>query len=182
MLGTSVTFQTQADVANFAGSNCTWIWSLEIKSGSQGDDPVTDLGAAGLENLTEILGNLYIHDVPLLMSLRGLDGLRTVSENLRIENAALLGSLDGLQGITSIGASLVIVDLPVLKSLDGLEGISTIGKDSDGQSIRLDSLWALQSLSALRNVAGALPGSLVIKWANNLKSLDGLGHHSHWQG
>ena len=94
-----------------------------------------------------------VDDHPLLISLEGLGGLRgTVPGGIKIQNNEALLTLKGLEGLTGV-----------------------TGFDEDrGFSITIEGHASLQSITALDNIRGTLPGALMV-WANdNLESLQGI--------
>ncbi len=127
----------------------------------------------GLENLTNIGGDLYILGNDALTNLSGLENLASVGGDLAIGefyymgNAALT-SLSGLESLTSVGGELMININNELTSLSGLENLTSVG---GGLNIGRNS--ALTSLSSLENLTSV--GGYLAIWENTaLTSLSGL--------
>ena len=89
----------------------------------------------------------------MLTSLKGLEGLRgTVPGGIKIQSNNALLTLNGLEGLT------------------GVTGFD----EGRGFSITIENHASLQSITALDNIQGTLPGALMV-WANdNLESLQGI--------
>jgi hypothetical protein len=147
---------------------------------------------AGLENLTNLGGGLYLKDNDTLTSLQGLENLTNDGIFLLIEKNDLLTNLQGLEGLSAldglymrygnqslsslsglnnvniISGNVIIRSNPALSSLEGLENLTLIEGDlSIGGNI------ALSSLTGLENVA-YVEGNLEISGNNALSNLIGL--------
>ena len=74
-----------------------------------------------------------------------------------------------------VGGGLMLEKADDVANLDALRGLRAIeGQDSEGHSLSITNAARLGSLSGLRNLAGALPGALVVHNAPQLASLSGL--------
>ena len=80
----------------------------------------------GLNELTNIGGELRIQTNGSLVSLSGLEALETIGGVFLIRSNPQLASLTALTSLTTLGERLFIDDNDVLASLNGLESITTI--------------------------------------------------------
>jgi hypothetical protein len=163
-----ITFTTQADINNFQVDypGCTEIeGDLKI----EGDD-INNL--LGLSVLTSIGGDLIIgpdnYWEPALTSLSGLNNLTEVAGNMIIESNPVLQSLTGLEGLTNIGGRLEIESNDALTSLNGMDNLSSIGG-----ALFISGNDGLLSLAGLSNLI-TINGDLSILWNDNMTSLAGL--------
>ena len=102
---------------------------------------------SGLENLTELEGNLTVGTTFGLTNFQGLNNLRQVA-GLRVENAPALQSFDGLSSLEQI-TSLTVEEADQLNTLAGLDSLTTIT-----HGITLENNPQLANLDALSNVTG----------------------------
>ncbi len=116
--------------------------SLEIRNTG-----LTNLN--GLNQITQISGNLAIVENPDLKDLEGLENLRVLVGELTLESNLLLTDIKALSAISKI-ESLSIQDNPSLQALEGLESLTAIAFDMDIE--RNFTLQDLKGLTALKLV------------------------------
>ena len=140
----------------------------------------------GLRNLEgPISDRLIIRNNVLLTNLSGLEGITGIGSSgkcdeglcMYIDDHPLLTSIEGLSGLTgAIPGGIKIQNNDILLTLKGLEGLTSItGFDDDrGFSLTIEGHAKLQSIQALDNLLGVLPGALLV-WNNDeLESLQGV--------
>ena len=121
-----------------------------------GEDLVID-GNGKLESLQQLEGIESIQGVtitsnPVLENLNGLNNLTQVTGNIRIQYHDALNSLSALSKITSIGGDLEIGYNYVLEDLSGLEGITRVEKGlSIQQNPELVSIGGLNNLEYVKD-------------------------------
>jgi hypothetical protein len=155
---------TSGDINALSG--CTEITgSLTIKN-------TTLTNLTGLENITNIGGDLRIVDNFDLTSLGGLSNLTSVN-SLYILNNHALTSISALSNVTNVVQDLYINSNLSLTSLTGLENITSLGKSL--QIYYNESLTSLIALSNLTNVG------LDLYITNNfsLTNLEGMNNLSN---
>lgn len=187
-----IVFSSQADIDNFQTNypGCTEIeGNVEIA----GNDIIN---LDGLNVLTSVLGNLWIHDNDLLSNLSGLDniisvggylkigwnltmislsGLNNISsigDYLNIENNEGLVEISDLNNLNSIGGNLIIYTNATLTSIAGLSNLSSIGGN-----VSFPGNAALINLSGLEGIT-SIPGELLLQYNTSLTSLTGLDNVS----
>ncbi|WP_179376115.1 YARHG domain-containing protein [Winogradskyella wichelsiae] len=123
----------------------------------------------GLDNLTEISGELEIRDNKLLESITALKNLKKVSE-LNISLNPMLVSLDGLNKLSStIPLGLTIYKNKRLQDISQLSGITLIGKH-----LAISSNLSLKTLEGLHNIEAIENGYLDVRSNTYLENLKGL--------
>lgn len=115
---------------------------------------------AGLEQLTEIGGDLEIQDNTALSSLEGLEGLRTVGAEVRVSGNAVIADLRGLSSLERVGETLSFG-----RCWDDGEGFGLICGETG-------NVASLEGLEQLREVGGGL--MLVGNTIPDLDPLSGL--------
>jgi len=144
-------------VANlFIGRNplLTSIASLSGVTRTAGDvaidnnDRLTNL--RGLDNLTQVGGNLRIVSNPTLTSIASLSGVTQVGFSLHIWTNAQLTNLTGLNKLTSVNSDIIIDGNPVLNDLTALGALTQTGGNL--QIINNNQLPNLTGLGGLTNV------------------------------
>lgn len=144
-----IVLTSQQEIDNFSATypGCTSIqYGLTIREATPGD--ITSL--AGLSQLTEVAGYVFIDATASLTSLSGLDNLTTIYNNLLLYDNESLVDLTGLENLTLIGGDLRLISNLVLTSVDGLNSLDLVGGDvniADHQL--LNSLAGLESLASV---------------------------------
>jgi hypothetical protein len=140
---------------------------------------------SGLENLTEVEGNLQIVKNDSLNNLQGLNGLESLGGKLFIfangDSGVGLTSLEGLEGLSYLGGDLEIYQNDSLTTLAALEGLSAVGGNVYiGRSINHDYGEVAQfGNGSLLNLAGLdgitqIGGGLFIENNSSLANIDAL--------
>jgi len=125
---------------------------------------------SGLENLTEVLGDLQITSCNI-EDLEGLNSLKYVGDFLNISFNPNLLSLSGLQSLDSLPARLDVTDNNRLNNLEGLNNLRFIGEKLDIENNpRLQSLNGLDSLQYVGGYLGITNNDSLI----NMQGLIGL--------
>lgn len=144
----NINLSTQAQIDKFEEyygcSECSYIKGDLIINGAD----IVDL--SGLSFLTEVTGNIFIENCPLLTSLEGLENITTIGSVLKLKDLNALTSLTGLNGaaIKTIGKNLVIRNNSQLRDLSALSGIQTIkGHLLVGNNLRLSNFKGLEKLT-----------------------------------
>jgi hypothetical protein len=128
---------------------------------------LTDLD--GLADVISIDGDIHISNNTVLANIEGLSGISENVHAVKIVQNNALSTLMGLQNINAITGQLRIENNPLLTDFDGLDGINSIGDLF---------VWynpALQSLEGLSNLEFDA-GVLSIQGNNVLHDLNGLNH------
>ncbi|WP_169630307.1 YARHG domain-containing protein [Flavobacterium sp. ASW18X] len=124
---------------------------------------------AGLENLTEITGKLFISGNDALENIDALKNLKKVHW-LNISNNAKIITLKGLSNLSGeLLGGLEIYKNKRLESLSSLSGITGVGR-----VLSVHSLLSIKSLEGLHNVETIKEGDISVSSNANLKDLKGL--------
>ncbi|SFZ94336.1 Por secretion system C-terminal sorting domain-containing protein [Flaviramulus basaltis] len=140
---------------------------------------------SGLDNITSIIGDLYINSNMGYSSLAGLENLNSIGGDFEIVGCESITNLQGLNGLISVGTSgaenitFRITKNDNLQNLSGLEGLTTL---IGNINITISFNPALTSLQGLNNVTTIIttPSSFglddyfIINDNENLASLEGL--------
>jgi len=165
-LPNGITFSTQAEIdsfqVNYPGCN-TIDGDVEINA-------YNIFNLNGLNILTEIRGDLNIHNNDVLADFTGLNNLTLVGGDLIIRLNQSLVSLTGLGNLTNIGGELWIEYNHALSYLTGLDNVTTVG---DHLTIKYNDLFS--SFSGLDNLI-TINGDLFVTHNNLLTDLTGLGN------
>lgn len=128
----------------------------------------------GLNMLTGVNGDLIINGTgyanSLLSDLEGLQNITNVGGDIEILNSTSISSLNGLQNITNVGGSLKLSTCQELLNLSKLQGINTIGGH-----LWLTACNKVKNLSGLENLI-TINGDLVIDSNDSLISLQGINN------
>lgn len=124
----------------------------------------------GLDHLTSVGGDFEIAMNPMLSDLNGLNSLSNVSGYFGIGANDVLTNFDGLESLTSVGA-LGFGELPALENIDGLSNLATI--DGEDPEIAIAECEYLSNLDALSNMVAA-NAKIEIENNPNLVQIDGL--------
>ncbi len=164
----NITFETQADVDNFAVlyPNCTEITDV-LQIGTNSDSDISDLSP--LSQIT-FIGGVHILNNPNLTNLNGLENVVLIENHLNISDNDNLLNLSGLEGVTSIGNYLTISSNESLNSLTGLNNLSSIG----GQ-LRVNDNNNLIDFNGLENLI-SVAGDFWIDENDGLINFNGLGN------
>ncbi|MCB9282853.1 MAG: T9SS type A sorting domain-containing protein [Lewinellaceae bacterium] len=169
-----ISFTTQQEIDDFPASysGCTEI---------EGDIEITGTGITdlnGLSAITNIKGNLKIHDTNLLETLDGLNNLASVEGSLMLWGNNALLNLTGLEGLTAVQKHLAIGSNPdtclcpvgnyALNSLAGLENLASVGG-----GLYIQKNIFLTDLKGLDDLA-TVGGDLMLGDNTMLASLTGL--------
>ncbi|MFC2106889.1 T9SS type A sorting domain-containing protein [Bacteroidota bacterium] len=181
-------FTTQQQIDDFQINypNCTEIEGQVVISGPD------IYYLTGFNNITRILGDLYIEGNDNLNNLGGLNYLDYIGGSFNIQYNNSLTSVDGLGNLTTIGGTFNISDNNSLSNLTALQWLTSVGMSFTIQEN--SSLVSLHSLSNLDVVGGyfriiendlledlgsitnlhSLPDNLEIAENPNLINLDGF--------
>ena len=123
----------------------------------------------GLENLTQVIGDLQIVHSDGMINVDGLNNINFVGGKLWIyENDNLL-NIDGLNSLKYVGGDIRINSNYYLDNLDGLNGLTIVNGDMYiGNS-------GITDINGLNNIT-AIHGYLSIDSLRNLTNLDGLNN------
>ena len=122
----------------------------------------------GLNNLTNIGGDLAVMNTDALQNLTGLENLTNIGGDLYIIGNEALSNLIGLDNLTSVGGDIYIQENDNLISLTGLNNLV-----SYGLYFLIENNDALQSLTGLEKFDSII-GDIDILGNRNLTSLTGL--------
>jgi|GEM_PF-273794 len=167
-----ITFTTQEEIDNFQ-SNYPGCTEIEGDVEINGDD-ITNLN--GLNILSSIGGELYIHHNEALTNLLGLGSLSIVGEDILLVGNDMLTSLIGLESLTTIEGDLRIGSQDwywflgniSLKNLHGLDNLTTIGG-----GVSIVGNHSLNDLSGMNNLSH-INDYLEIGCNDSLTNLSGL--------
>lgn len=117
--------------------------------------------------LTEVAGDVVLHVVLGLDSLRGLENLRVIHGDLILTAIPNLTSLDGLRSLECVKGSIVINGNESLRSLRGLRNLRSVGSPSCGeepdntmevavQIINNANLLSLDGLESIHTISGVV--------------------------
>lgn len=127
------------------------------------------LSLEGLENLTEISGELEIRDNKLLENIEALKSLKKVNQ-LNVSYNPMLSSLEGLNNVSgTLPEGLQLYKNKRLQDITQLSGITLVGK-----YLVVNSNFSIQSLEGLHNITAIENGYLGVRSNNHLKDLKGL--------
>jgi hypothetical protein len=144
-----IVLSSQQEIDDFAATypGCTSLqYDLKIRETIPGD--ITSL--AGLSQLTEVAGYVFIDATASLTSLSGLDNLTAIYDNLSLYDNESLVDLSGLDNLTFIGGDLRLISNLALTSLDGLNSLGLVGGDVNiADQQLLNSLAGLESLTSV---------------------------------
>lgn len=110
----------------------------------------TLISFAGLENLTEITGDVQIQLTTALQSFEGLDNLIYIGGDTWLRENQALTSLAGLENLTTTGGNFFIEYSPALASVSALTSLTTVGGDL--QFTNCQSLATVDGINALETV------------------------------
>ncbi len=123
----------------------------------------------GLENLTEVSGELEIRDNEALATIEALKNLKTVNK-LNISYNPKLTTLKGLDKLSGeLLGGLQIYKNKRLEEITQLSGITLVG-----DHLVVNSNLSIQSLEGLHNIKSVKNGYLGVRSNDNLKDLKGL--------
>ncbi|WP_020536461.1 DUF7619 domain-containing protein [Lewinella cohaerens] len=144
-----IVLSSQQEIDDFAATypGCTILQhDLKIRETIPGD--ITSL--AGLSQLTEVAGYVFIDATASLTSLSGLDNLTAIYNNLSLYDNESLVDLTGLENLTLIGGDLRLISNLALTSVDGLNSLDLVGGDVNiADQQLLNSLAGLESLTSV---------------------------------
>ncbi|WP_367392737.1 T9SS type A sorting domain-containing protein [Lewinella sp. LCG006] len=144
-----IVLTSQQEIDDFSATypGCTSLqYDLKIRETIPGD--ITSL--AGLSQLTEVAGYVFIDGTASLTSLSGLDNLTAIYDNLSLYDNESLVDLSGLDNLTLIGGDLRLISNLALTSLDGLNSLGLVGGDVNiADQQLLNSLAGLESLTSV---------------------------------
>jgi len=121
----------------------------------------------GLENLTDVGGEVEIRDNNSLLNLQGLENLTQIHTNLIIDANNSLLDLNGLSSLNELGDDLHIANNPQLNSVRGLAQIANV------EALVLSNNGVLPDLRGFESLA-EVAATLTISGNNNLSDLDEL--------
>jgi len=119
----------------------------------------------GLENLTEIFGDLSVFRVAAT-SFTGLTNLSQIHGSFFLTSNESLVNFIGLQNLSSIGKNLIFNYNYGLDSFDGLSGLNSIGEILEINGCTMTRIDALANLNSVERIT--------IRSCNQLVSLNGL--------
>ncbi|MGH1434284.1 MAG: DUF7619 domain-containing protein [Lewinella sp.] len=144
-----IVLTSQQEIDDFAATypGCTSLqYDLKIRETIPGD--ITSL--AGLSQLTEVAGYVFIDATTSLTSLSGLDNLTAIYNNLSLYDNESLVDLTGLENLTLIGGDLRLISNLALTSVDGLNSLGLVGGDVNiADQQQLNSLAGMESLTSV---------------------------------
>lgn len=133
----------------------------------EGNESLTSL--EGLENLTEVSGELVIRDNESLDNIEALKKLKKVNE-LNISYNPILKSLEGLNNLSGeLLGGLQIYKNKRLQDISQLSGITLVG-----HHLVVNSNLSIRSLKGLHNIKAVKNGYLGVRSNDYLKDLKGL--------
>jgi hypothetical protein len=137
----------QMDVDNFAAfhPNCDRI-DGDLRIGDQVEN------LRGLTQLKYIGGSLLINKNAKLVNLTGLDNLTEIAGDLALTSLDRLKNLRGLERVEKLGGGLYLDDLPELDNLLGLDGLDTISADLD--LVDLTKATTMVALGRVQHIGG----------------------------
>lgn len=123
----------------------------------------------GLENLTDVSGDIIISNNAALTNIDGLSNLTSVTQGIRISDNATLSNVNGLLNITELNSSMSIYNNAALTNLNGLASLVSVNQNlSIHDNPELTNVDGLESLSSVQ-------GSITIQDNPMLANIDGLG-------
>jgi hypothetical protein len=127
----------------------------------------------GLENLTEINGNLHLASLHPLSNLNGLNNVSSILGSLEIWQNENLINLSGLDNLVSVGVDIDLSENEALVNLSGLENLKTVGGDVSilGYCLYFNDLSALSNLTSINGVL-SLDGLISLNSLNGIKNID----------
>jgi hypothetical protein len=133
----------------------------------------------GLENLTQVIGDLQIVHSDVMINVDGLNNINFVGGKLWIYDNDQLLNIDSLKNLKYVGGDISINWNYYLDNLDGLNGLTTVNGDMyighSGFTVIPNS--GITDINGLNNIT-TIHGSLVIDSVPNLTNLDGLNNLS----
>ncbi len=117
----------------------------------------------GLEQVSDISGNVTLYSNPALASLSGLQSLETIGGELSIDHHSNLLSLTGLDRLTHIGQSITVrnnYNLTSIESLFQLERIERFFSFHNNYSLCDSSVYELLELIQSREGVGLTPTTI----------------------
>ncbi|MGG6230494.1 YARHG domain-containing protein [Tenacibaculum sp. SDUM215027] len=133
----------------------------------EGNESLTSL--EGLDNLTEVSGELVIRDNESLDNIDALKKLKKVHQ-LNISYNPMLKSIEGLSNLSGeLLGGLQVYKNKRLQDISQLSGITLVG-----QHLIVSSNLSIRSLEGLHNIKAVKDGYLGIRSNANLKDLKGL--------
>jgi hypothetical protein len=144
------TFGTSVNIQGNAALTSTGQWNF-FEGILAGDLSVTEntvLTQISFNNVNNVGGSVTINANPMLTDV-------------------------GLQSLSTVGGGIEVNTNTILQTLAGLQ-ISSVGTSSTGTSIAIRGNAALQDISGLSDLQGAITGAIAISGNSNLPNLQGL--------
>ncbi len=156
--------------------NLTGVNSFHLRHTS-----VTSLN--GLQNLTEIEGQLQLHNNDFITNIDELSSVTTSLGSIYLTENELLENIDGISNISNVVKSVVSIrDNPILSNLNGLQNLTHIKS-----KLEIDNNDSLINLEGLNNleIIGNPPTTyitfhdLIIENNDNLTNIYALSNLKH---
>ncbi len=148
----------------------------------------------GLNNVTSLIGSVFVTNNDVLLNLNGLNNLTNVAQRFWIRDNPLLENIEALSLLSEIGRELEIRENHALLNLSGLESLISIGEEINisfnngltsvnnlsslislgGLSVSNNPL--LENLDGFENITELGVEYLIILNNNTLVSIEGLGN------
>lgn len=169
----NVTFETDAEIVAFGVENYQTI-NGNVTIYGEGISDLTPLASLLTINGDLQIGGVFFQNTNNLLSLNGLQNITNITGDLAIENLTGLSNFNGLTNLSTVGGNILLEDLTV-NSLSGMTNLQTLIGD-----FIIEDLDLLTSLAGFPSQLVSIGGTLDLRGLNiinvgGIENINSLG-------